>query len=299
MSRPLDGRVALVAGATRGAGRGTAVALGEAGAIVYCTGRTTRDRHSEYDRPETIEETAEHVTDAGGVGIAVPVDHLDAGQVQARPAEWPAAAATGDRHAPDHQPLRTPITDPRAGRSGGRDDRRHARVQLRALPALDVLRPGQERDSPYRVRAGRGTRAARLHCGGAHAGLDALGDDARALRGHRGELARRSGNGPALRRDLGESTVRGASRCGPGGRSRRPPAQRRLVLLRWPGARLRLHRRRRLPARLLALPGRGPGRRPAGRPDRLPLRHQDCRTSSSRSEPPSTWTVRTRPTPLA
>src|ERR671911_927343 len=83
MSRPLDGRVALVAGATRGAGRGTAVALGEAGAIVYCTGRTTRDRRSEDDRPETIEETAELVTDAGGVGIAVPVDHLDARQVQA------------------------------------------------------------------------------------------------------------------------------------------------------------------------------------------------------------------------
>ncbi|HLM19698.1 MAG TPA: SDR family oxidoreductase [Acidimicrobiia bacterium] len=83
MSRPLDGRVALVAGATRGAGRGTAVALGEAGATVYCTGRTTRDRRSEYDRPETIEETADLVTDAGGMGIAVPVDHLDAGQVQA------------------------------------------------------------------------------------------------------------------------------------------------------------------------------------------------------------------------
>jgi NAD(P)-dependent dehydrogenase (short-subunit alcohol dehydrogenase family) len=83
MSRPLDGRVALVTGATRGAGRGTAVALGEAGAIVYCTGRTTRDRRSEYNRPETIEETADLVTDAGGVGIAVPVDHLDAGQVQA------------------------------------------------------------------------------------------------------------------------------------------------------------------------------------------------------------------------
>jgi len=78
MSRPLDGRVALVAGATRGAGRGTAVALGEAGATVYCTGRTTRDRRSEYDRPETIEETADLVTDAGGMGIAVPVDHLDA-----------------------------------------------------------------------------------------------------------------------------------------------------------------------------------------------------------------------------
>jgi len=59
------------------------VALGEAGATVYCTGRTTRDRRSEYDRPETIEETADLVTDAGGMGIAVPVDHLDAGQVQA------------------------------------------------------------------------------------------------------------------------------------------------------------------------------------------------------------------------
>ena len=58
----LHGRVALVAGATRGAGRGTAVALGEAGATVYCTGRTTRERRSEYDRPETIEETAELVT---------------------------------------------------------------------------------------------------------------------------------------------------------------------------------------------------------------------------------------------
>ena len=59
------------------------MALGEAGATVYCTGRTTRDRRSEYDRPETIEETADLVTDAGGMGIAVPVDHLDAGQVQA------------------------------------------------------------------------------------------------------------------------------------------------------------------------------------------------------------------------
>src|SRR4051794_35330744 len=79
----LDGRVALVAGATRGAGRGTAVALGEAGATVYCTGRTTRQRRSEYDRPETIEETAEQVTAAGGQGIAVAVDHLDREQVAA------------------------------------------------------------------------------------------------------------------------------------------------------------------------------------------------------------------------
>ena len=83
MKKPLDGRVALVAGATRGAGRGTAVALGEAGATAYCTGRTTQEQRSEYDRPETIEETAELVTAAGGVGIAVAVDHLEADQVEA------------------------------------------------------------------------------------------------------------------------------------------------------------------------------------------------------------------------
>jgi NAD(P)-dependent dehydrogenase (short-subunit alcohol dehydrogenase family) len=79
----LDGRVALVAGATRGAGRGIAVALGEAGATVYATGRSTRGRRSEVDRPETIEETAELVTAAGGAGIAVAVDHLDPEQVRA------------------------------------------------------------------------------------------------------------------------------------------------------------------------------------------------------------------------
>jgi NAD(P)-dependent dehydrogenase (short-subunit alcohol dehydrogenase family) len=83
MTKPLDGKVALVAGATRGAGRGTAVALGEAGATVYCTGRSTRERRSEYDRPETIEETAEQVGAAGGAGIAVAVDHLEADQVEA------------------------------------------------------------------------------------------------------------------------------------------------------------------------------------------------------------------------
>jgi NAD(P)-dependent dehydrogenase (short-subunit alcohol dehydrogenase family) len=79
----LDGKVALVTGATRGAGRGTAVALGEAGATVYCTGRSTGGHRSEYDRPETIEETAELVTAAGGTGIAVAVDHLEADQVKA------------------------------------------------------------------------------------------------------------------------------------------------------------------------------------------------------------------------
>jgi NAD(P)-dependent dehydrogenase (short-subunit alcohol dehydrogenase family) len=84
---PLAGRVALVAGASRGAGRGIAVALGAAGATVYGTGRTTRTQRSEYDRPETIEETAELVDaagrDSGGRGIAVQVDHLEPDQVEA------------------------------------------------------------------------------------------------------------------------------------------------------------------------------------------------------------------------
>ena len=82
MTAPLRGGVALVAGATRGAGRGIAVGLGEAGATVYCTGRSTRGRRSEYDRPETIEETAELVTEAGGTGIAVAADHLEPAQVR-------------------------------------------------------------------------------------------------------------------------------------------------------------------------------------------------------------------------
>src|SRR5918996_2275494 len=83
MAPKLKGKVALVAGGTRGAGRGIAVELGAAGATVYVTGRSTRDRRSEYDRPETIEETAELVDKAGGRGIAVRVDHLVADEVRA------------------------------------------------------------------------------------------------------------------------------------------------------------------------------------------------------------------------
>jgi NAD(P)-dependent dehydrogenase (short-subunit alcohol dehydrogenase family) len=79
----LRGRVALVAGGTRGAGRAIAVELGRAGATVYVTGRTTRARRSEMNRPETIEDTADLVTAAGGEGIAVAVDHLEPDQVRA------------------------------------------------------------------------------------------------------------------------------------------------------------------------------------------------------------------------
>ncbi|MFB7334536.1 SDR family oxidoreductase [Streptomyces adustus] len=82
MSGPLAGKVALVAGATRGAGRGIAVELGAAGATVYVTGRSTRARRSAYDRPETIEDTADQVTAAGGRGIAVPTDHLVPAEVR-------------------------------------------------------------------------------------------------------------------------------------------------------------------------------------------------------------------------
>jgi NAD(P)-dependent dehydrogenase (short-subunit alcohol dehydrogenase family) len=78
----LRGRVAVVTGATRGAGRGIALALGEAGATVICTGRSTRSARSEYNRIETIEETADLVTRVGGTGIAAAVDHLDAAQVE-------------------------------------------------------------------------------------------------------------------------------------------------------------------------------------------------------------------------
>ncbi|MFD5770310.1 SDR family oxidoreductase [Streptomyces sp. NPDC127049] len=83
-TKPLHGRICLVAGATRGAGRAIAVQLGAAGATVYVTGRTTREKVSEVGRAtETIEETAELVTAAGGEGVAVPTDHLEPGQVRA------------------------------------------------------------------------------------------------------------------------------------------------------------------------------------------------------------------------
>ncbi len=82
MNKPLAGKVALVAGGTRAAGRGIAVQLGAAGATVYVTGRTTRAQQSEMKRPETIEETAEMVDAAGGKGIAIQVDHLVPEQVR-------------------------------------------------------------------------------------------------------------------------------------------------------------------------------------------------------------------------
>jgi NAD(P)-dependent dehydrogenase (short-subunit alcohol dehydrogenase family) len=100
----LRGKVAVVAGSTRGAGRGIACALGECGATVVCTGRTTRAEgsvRSDYDRAETIDETAELVSGLGGVGVAVAVDHLDPDEV----------AALADRLRRDYRAIDVLVND--------------------------------------------------------------------------------------------------------------------------------------------------------------------------------------------
>src|SRR5262249_31932453 len=81
-ARSLPGHVAVVAGATRAAGRGAACGLGEAGAIVYCTGRSVRGNPSPYGRPETIDETAAIIQAEGGIAIAVRVDHTVESEVE-------------------------------------------------------------------------------------------------------------------------------------------------------------------------------------------------------------------------
>jgi NAD(P)-dependent dehydrogenase (short-subunit alcohol dehydrogenase family) len=99
----LAGKVAVVAGATRGAGRGIAAALGEAGATVICTGRSSvsGNDQSDYDRPETIEETAELVNQLGGQGIPIQVDHLVPAQV----------CALADRIRRDHRRIDILVND--------------------------------------------------------------------------------------------------------------------------------------------------------------------------------------------
>jgi NAD(P)-dependent dehydrogenase (short-subunit alcohol dehydrogenase family) len=82
METELAGKVALVAGGTRGASRAIAIELGRSGAVVYVTGRTSGTQRSEVNRPETIEGTAELIAEAAGTGIPIRVDHLDPGQVR-------------------------------------------------------------------------------------------------------------------------------------------------------------------------------------------------------------------------
>ena len=192
MTKPLTGKIAVVAGATRGAGRGIARMLGEAGATVYCSGRSVAGQPATKNRPETIDETAELVTAAGGRGIAVQTDHLQADQVRApvrarqagvRPPRHPRQRHLGRRrphrvghevlgarsgqglrhprqrgaHAHPDQPLRRAADDRAEVGAGGRDHRRRPpRLSRRAL-----LRPGQDGRHPARVRHGRGARRAR------------------------------------------------------------------------------------------------------------------------------------------
>ena len=304
MEPSLAGKVALVAGATRGAGRGIAVQLGAAGATVYVTGRTTRAQRSEMNRPETIEETAALVDEAGGRGVAVQVDHLVPEQVRALTArieadegrldvlvndiwgatvmEWnrtvvgvlagggPAHPAPGRGDARDHQPFRAAAADQAAGRAGGRGDGRDRCLQRDQLSGVVLLRPGEGGGEPDGVCAGARAAAPWRHGGGADAGLAAVGGDARRLWRHGGELARRDPAAAALR-DLGDPRIRGSGRGGAGARSRRCALERPVAVQRAAGAGLRLHRSRRQPTRCLAVPGRGPGCRRAGGRDGVSL----------------------------
>ena len=131
----LKGKVALVAGATRGAGRGIARELGAAGAIVYCTGRSTTNHPSEMNRPETIEETAALIEQEGGRAIAVPTDHLDQAQVKALVERIEREQGRldvlvndiwgGDRDTHHHESLRVAALDQESGRTRRRSDRWH------------------------------------------------------------------------------------------------------------------------------------------------------------------------------
>ena len=244
--RSLEGKVALVAGGSRGAGRGIAVELGAAGATVYVTGRTTSTQTSEYRRPETIEETAALVTEArrrgrcgprrspgprrgrsagrphpGGtrqarhpgqrhLGRRAPVRVEQAG-LGAQSGERAATAAARRRHASHHRPLRASAADREARRAAGRGDRRHGGVQCGPLPPVGVLRSGQNGAHSHGLGARQGPCTPWSHGGLHHAGVAALRDDARQLSRHRSELARRLGDIAALR-DLGNAAFRRARR---------------------------------------------------------------------------------------
>jgi len=155
--KTLQGKIALVAGATRGAGRGIAVALGESGATVYCTGRSSRKALKKRPRaqaptpgrPETIEETAELVTAAGGHGIAIRIDHTE-------PAEVRKLVATIERR---HKHLDILVNDIWGGDelvSWGapfwNEDMAVVRTLIERALALDPYNP-KWRDAEQRVRA--------------------------------------------------------------------------------------------------------------------------------------------------
>ena len=233
MTTPLSGRVALVAGATRGAGRAFAVELGRAGAHVYATGRSSRTQgRSEIDRSETIEETGDLIEAAGGSGAALVVDHESPEAVRSlvdrirrdhgRLDVLVNNVFGGDRYAQFDKPLwdhdlagglrmlrmgvdthliTAHFGDPSPARERRRalrrGDRRDQRVQRRLPRGRRVLlRPGQGQRRPDRARPDpRAARPSR-HRRRSYAGLAPIGEHARPLRRHRGDVARRTREGP-------------------------------------------------------------------------------------------------------
>ena len=302
----LKGKVALVAGATRGAGRGIAVELGAAGATVFVTGRTTRASRSEYNRAETIEETADLVTAAGGQGIAVQVDHLVPEQVAALVARLRSEAGHLDILVNDiwggellfewNKPvwqhdlanglrlLRLAIDT-------------HLITAHYALPLL-IERPGgllvevTDGTAEYNAEHYRLSvfydlaKTSAIRMAWAHAkDLEPYGATSVSITPGwlRSEMMlehfgvteanwRDALASPAALRHLRDAALRRPGGGSPG-RGRGAAALERPVPLQRPARQgLRLHRPRRLPARLLAVHQGGAGRREAGGRDRLPVR---------------------------
>ena len=246
MEPSLAGKVALVTGATRGAGTGDrrAARCGRRNRLLHGAddpvgavgdepaGDDRGDRRPHRRRPAVgrspCRSTTSYPTTSAGWSTRIDAEqgalHVLVNNIWgATTMEWdktvwessldlgPAHVAAGRRHPRHHQPLRPPAADPAARWTGRRGDRRDRRVQRRALPRLVLLRPGQGGQPADGLRPGARGGAVRGDGGGGHAGLAAIGGDARGLRRDGGALARRHAD-PATLRHLGEPVVRRSGR---------------------------------------------------------------------------------------